>query len=358
MPILDRYLLRECLGASLMSLVVLLGVILALFLAELLGDAAQGQIPAGDLLQLLVLRLPEAGLMVGPLALLTGLLLALGRLVQDHELVVMRIGGLGPERWLGAFGLLALLWAGGLLITAGWLGPVAVEKSAELLERAAREAEIGALRPGQFERLEQGQGRLSIYAARLERASGRIEDIFIHHDGVAGPEIITAAEGRIWTDPASGHRYLSLFRGSQVRHAGEAPGLPMRRLDFERNDLLLPQPRSIRVGDEASRMLLPTLMRADGAPERREWHWRIAPTVAAVLLGLLAAPLALGRPRSGRFASVLLALLVYLAYSNAVHVGLVLMERRDAVTGPGLWPVHGSVAMLVLACWWYTRRRW
>lgn len=356
MPILDRYLFRECLGACLMSLAVLLGVILALFLAELLGDAAQGQVTARDVFLLLILRLPEASLLVGPLALLTGLLLALGRLVQDRELVVMRGGGLSPERWLRVLGLLALLWASGLIAIGGWLGPAAIERSAQVLERAAREAVIGNLRPGHFERLE--QGRLSLYAARLERNDGSLEDVFIHHDGEIGPEIITAAEGRIWIDPDSGLRYLSLFRGSQVRHAGEAPGLPVRRLDFDRNDILLPPPRSIRVGDQAARMRLPDLMRAGGAAERREWHWRLAPSVASILLGLLAAPLALRRPRAGRFSGVLLALLFYLAYSNAIHVGMVLMERRDGLAGPGLWPVHGTVAALVAMLWWYARRRW
>ncbi|HSH27723.1 MAG TPA: LptF/LptG family permease, partial [Wenzhouxiangella sp.] len=136
MLILQRYILRQSILASLLSLAVFLGVVSALFLAELLGEAAQGELPGRSVLLMLGLRLPEAIMLVGPLALLTGLLMTLGRLQEESELVVMRSAGLAYRHLLRPVATVAVLWAGGLLIVSGWLSPMAVERSAALVADA------------------------------------------------------------------------------------------------------------------------------------------------------------------------------------------------------------------------------
>ncbi len=92
--ILPRYLHRQVAISALLTLVVLLGVVSALFLAELLSQATQGLMSGQHLLLLLVLRLPEAFLMVAPLALLMGVLFALGQSSEAGEVTIARASGL------------------------------------------------------------------------------------------------------------------------------------------------------------------------------------------------------------------------------------------------------------------------
>lgn len=355
MLILQRYVVRQGLAASLSSLVVFLGVVSALFLAELLGEAAQGELPGGSVLLMLALRLPEAIMLVGPLALLTGLLMTLGRLQEESELVVIRSGGLPYRRLLRPIIVVALLWSGGLLIVSGWLSPMAVERSGTLLADAARNAMVAGIRPGQFDRL--NQGRTTIYIGGIDRRSDELSDIFIQHMEGESTQLLTAGRGRLWLPGEDEGRYLLLRDGYQVHHASAPLGGGVREMRFARNELRLPTPEDTSVESE-SRSLLPQLWPAETPSERREWHWRLAAPMAGLLLGLLALPLSSRKPRQGRHGSVIAALVLYLVYSNAVHGGLILMEQHDAMHGPGLWPVHGALALLVVALFWRHWRSW
>ncbi|NBD96016.1 MAG: LPS export ABC transporter permease LptF [Gammaproteobacteria bacterium] len=355
MLILQRYILKQGLLASLLSLLVFLGVVSALFLAELLGEAAQGELPGGSVLLMLGLRLPEAIMLVGPLALLTGLLMTLGRLQEESELVVMRSGGLPYRRLLRPVVAVAALWAGGLLVVSGWLSPMAVERSATLLADAARNAMVAGLRSGQFNRL--NQGHTTVYVGGIDRRSDELSDIFIQHLEDGSAQVLTASRGRLWQPGDDEGRYLLLTDGYQVQHAARPLGGPMREMRFARNELKLPAPEDPSDESESS-YRLPALWPPASPAERREWHWRLAAPLAGLMLGLLALPLSSRKPRQGRHGSVITALILYLVYSNAVHGGLIVMEQHDAMRGPGLWPVHGALAALVAILFWRHWRAW
>ena len=356
MLILNRYLLRESLLASLMSLAVFLGVIAALFLAELLGEAAQGQLPAISALLILLLRLPEATIMVGPLALLTGLLLSLGRLHEQSEMTVMRTSGSGFGRAFAPVLLLIVGWAVALMGVAGWAVPMAVERSSAVMAAAARQALVAGLQPGRFEHFH--GGRLTVYIGSFADSDGGLSQILIQHADPDQPELITASAGRLWIDPADGARYLSLLDGQQLRHGPDPLAAPLSELKFARNDIRLPgSDASDHPAPEMTARLF-SLMHPSSPDQRRELHWRLAPSIAALILGILAIPLSCRLPRQGRWGSIVLALGLYLFYSNAIQAGLVMMTQRSVMTGPGLWPIHAMVALAAASLWLRQRKRW
>ncbi len=354
--ILQRYLLREATTASILSLLVFVGVMLALFLAELLGDAAQGQLPSASVLLLLALRLPEAMLLVGPLALMVGLLMALGRLGESSETVVMRSSGTGFGRALTPILILVIAWSLGLLAVSGWLAPVAVERTNALMADAARHALVAGIQSGQFDSMD--GGRLTLYVGEVDRDSGDLREVFVHYLEQTEAEMLTANRGRLWIDPADQLPYLTLYDGYQIRHDVRFESAERREMVFARNDIRLPVPEAA-IGSEGEIAAVLTDLWPPGTPARfREWHWRLASPVAALLLGLLAMPLAQRPPRQGRFGLIVLALGLYLFYTNAIHAGLIFIERRELALGPGLWPLHALIGVFMgslLARQW---RRW
>ena len=356
MLILHRYLLRESLLASLSSLAVFLGVISALFLAELLGEAAQGELPAASVVLLLVLRMPEAIMMVGPLALLIGLLLALGRMHEQSEMTVVRVAGAGFAQCFAPVLALVGAWSALLLVVASWLMPYALERSGELMAAAARQAVVAGLQPGQFERFD--AGRLTVYVGGFATEEGELTEILVKHADPERPELITAASGRMWIDPADGSRYLSLIEGHQIRHGPDPTTAPLQELHFARNDIRLPMPERAQGLDPEMTARLPALRQPPSPDHRRELQWRLAPSLAALVLGVLAVPLSYRSPRQGRWGSLVLALGLYLVYSNAIQGGLVMMEQRSAMSGPGLWPIHAALALAAGLLWLRQGRRW
>lgn len=351
--ILPRYLYRQTLVIALMTLLVLMGVVLALFLAELLSQAAQGQVIGASVLALLVLKLPEALLMVAPLALLVGILLALGQAAERSEVIIARASGVSYVVCFAPLVGLALMWSLAVVFIGGWVAPWAMQQTQSVLERGAEQALLASLQPGQFDRFD--QGRVTVYIASIDANQGELTEVFLQHAANGSEEVVSAPKGRLWHDPADQSRYLSLQDGHQLHRSVEGEWMRVR---FASNDVRLPAAAESEVSETEMGMTLAELTPANTPLERREWHWRVASPMGSLLLGLLAIPLAWRSPRSGRFGSVVLAMVVYLIYSNCVHVGLVWMEDANSLIGPGLWPIHASLALLVAGLWLWRWRQW
>jgi lipopolysaccharide export system permease protein len=114
-------------------------------------------------------------------------------------------------------------------------------------------------------------------------------------------------------------------------------GIPVRLPDLKS--------KKEKQGQKSTRALL----ESDVAADRSELAWRIAVPVMALVLTLLAVPLARLRPREGRFARVGLAVLAYFLYSNLVSTVRVWIEKDAPGGALGLWWVH--LLPVVLAGW-------
>ncbi|MEX2497508.1 MAG: LPS export ABC transporter permease LptF [Wenzhouxiangellaceae bacterium] len=354
---LAGYIRREALGVCLMTLAVLMAISVVLFLAELLGDLADGELLLSTLLELLLLRMPEALLLTAPLALVIGLLMSLGELAQGEEFSVMRSAGLKPRKLLRVILGLALAWAGGLVLVSGWLAPWAEQRSMRIAERMADDLLLASIRPGQFQTL--GGGKLTVYVRTADLDAGRLRGLFVHFVGDGQVEVIAAESGRITRRPDSGARVLSLRDGVHIGHQDQGGGLPMRRIEFERNDIQLPIMADDDPDNPERRRYLPALLEDGSASARLELQRRLMPAIIGLVLALFALPITLTGARGNRFGVVLIAVVIYLVYSNTTSMVLVRMASGTGTGAwPGTWPLHAlalALAMIPLAAWW---RRW
>jgi lipopolysaccharide export system permease protein len=347
-----RYLRRQALGASAMTLAVLIAISLVLFLGELLGDVAEGRALVSTLFELLMLRVPEAVLLTAPLALAVGLLMSFGELAQGEEFSVMRAAGMRPGRIVRVVSGVTLTWAAGLLVVGGWVAPWAEQRSSTMTERMADELLLAGLQPGQFQSM--AGGRMSIYVRAVDAQSERLEDVFVHFDDGARIETVTARSGQLFTHPDTGRRVLALRDGMHIGHADTPDALPMRRIEFERNDLELPVIAERGGGDRLAALDPLSLVTADTAGRRLELERRALPAISCLVLALLVLPITLSGSRGRRFGSVLLVIVFYLLYTNTANLAL----ARMPPDGIGLWPVHAAalaIAAVPLVWWW---RRW
>src|SRR5699024_3143063 len=161
--------------------------------------------------------------------------------------------GLTYRRLFRPVATAAVFWAGGLLIVTGWLSPMAVERSAGLLADAARTAMVAGLRPGQFDRL--NQGRTTVYVGGVERRSGELSDVFIQHTEDDSVQLLTASHGQLWLPGEDEERYLLLRDGRQVQHAVDLLDGSIQEIRFGRNELRLPAPKDISIDSESRHRL-------------------------------------------------------------------------------------------------------
>ena len=68
--------------------------------------------------------------------------------------------------------------------------------------------------------------------------------------------------------------------------------------------------------------------------------WRIGLPVSALVLACLAIPLSAVNPRTGRFFNVLVAVFVYMIYSNLISIFQAWVAKGTLKPMVGMWAVH------------------
>ena len=353
LSILSRYILREWFLAFAGITIVLFLVVLAVFFGDILGDVADGEIPAGLLFGQLGLRAPEALNLILPLSAMLAVMVGLGRMYRDQEMVVMQSGGFSRRALLKPLLMLLVPVAAVLLVFSLYLNPLAQRTAETQLMEAYESAAVWGLKPGRFQVLNGGD--LVVYAAEVNDEGADIRQLFVYQQTEELDEIWTATEGRYWFDEQADARYLSLRDGFKV---DVVPGqLDLRMLQYDENDLILPPPESRQEAeeDQLSRLPVTDLVRRDTTAAAGELQWRLAPALAALVLGVLAIPLSHSAPRENPFCRVLLGLLTFAVYSNLLSVGRVWVSDGTLPGGLGLWWLHAAV--LVFAVYWLRQQQ-
>lgn len=345
MPRIDRYVLRELLGAFFASVVVLVLVSLSGIVADLLGKITRGKVPAGLLLSQLGLRGLDVLPLLLPLALFLGVLLAYGRLYRDSEMAVLAAAGLGIRRLARPLLWIALPVALLVGLTSLWLAPAALSTSKAMIDAANRSLLVAGLEPGRFVEI---PGRQSVvYLAEMDPDGSRFRRLFVHSEKDGRIDVVTAAAGELYQESQGEERYLSLTDGFRVE--GELGKDAFRIMRFGRNDIRVPDSEQSEGGREAERVPTLALWSSEEIDERAELHWRLGMPIAAMVLALLALPLARTPPRGARYGRLLVALLAYVVYLNLLALGRAWIADASLPAWLGLWWVH--LPALAIALW-------
>lgn len=153
MRLLDRHVLTETAVAGGAATAAFVFVMVAgNVLNQVSGAIASGRVSGWEGLELIALLIPGVLPYALPLGLLTGVLLAFGRMGSQQELTAMKAGGLG----LGRIARPALLLAAALALLSAWLNlevaPDANTEYRRLLVGSAKDNPASVIVPGQLNR--------------------------------------------------------------------------------------------------------------------------------------------------------------------------------------------------------------
>jgi lipopolysaccharide export system permease protein len=343
--IVDRYLVRELLGSFFAVGAVLFVILLGGTLAGTLDRVARGKIPATLLISQIGLRSVEFLPVMLPLAVFLAVLLAYGRLYRDSEMAVLSASGLTTRGLLRPVAWVALPLVGVLVAVAFWLGPAALRLSDAMIDSASRSLLVVGLEAGRFVELPGGQG--VVYVGSMAADGTRFQRLFVANEKERRVDITTAERGELYQDRDNAERYLALHDGFRVE--GELGKPDFRTMRFDRNDIRLPdaQEDSDRA---ATRRSSPFALLAARTPaDLAELHWRLGLPLSALVLAVLAVPLARAQPREPRYGKALVAVLAYVVYSNLLALGRVWLADGTLPPSLGLWWVHaGGLAIALI----------
>lgn len=319
---IHRYITREIITPSLLSLVIFTCVLLMGRIPRITEMIIGQGVPAGEMLGLFLTLLPSFLTITLPLAFLLGILLAFGRLSADSEFIALKASGIGLYGLLRPVLILAVICA----LLTGWV-TLSVEPASKALFRsrvyqlAASSLNLSIV-PGVFN--DQIEG-IVLYAAGKDEKRGTMRNLFIsdERDGVT-PATITAQEGRIISDPEQERHVIRLYRGQIHRAPAASDRATYQTISFNHYDINLARPeaaaaqRRSKDSEMSWQQLQQALANADRGSARTallaEKHQRIVIAFAPLVLVLVGVPLGLQSQRSGKGAGFALALVVFLAY--------------------------------------------
>ncbi|GAB6194980.1 LPS export ABC transporter permease LptF [Lysobacter xanthus] len=345
----DRYLLSEFVQATLATTLILLMVAFGAVFADVLRNIAEGRFPADMLLPQLGLLFLNWLPIILPLALMLGLMLAVGRLYRDSEMPVLASVGIGPGRLLRPVLGLVLPVALVIGLCSLWLAPWAERVSKEMVNAATRNLLVAGLEPGRFTPI--GNGGV-VFVTRMSTDGTRFERVFIYRQKNDRLDVTTANAGHLEVDD-DGHRFLVLDDGFEVEGPRSGATRDYRLMRYRRNEAQMPTARG-RYDPDDPRLLSTLKLMGDARPAAKaELHSRIAPPFLALAFALLAVPLSRSSPRDGRFGRIVLGFLVYLVGTMLSLQSVNLISSGKIPAALGQWWL--IVPLLAVAIWLYRR---
>lgn len=359
--IIDRYVVREVVPPFLIALLVFTFVLIIPFIIEMAEVLIAKGVPGGTILQLAATLLPGVLGLTIPMALLIGLLVGLGRLSADREVVVMMACGISPYRMLQPIAVLAVV-AWGLTSWMMLKGmPDGNQAYREMTQEIAMNRAEGEVRPRVFF---EDFPNLVLYVRDVPMdGRGWIDVMAADATNPSAPVVYLARRGRMVIDRAAETIHMVLEEGTRHTTQLEEPAA-YEVLRFDRTIVAL-DPSSVfpRTGPQRGEREMPVedlaaqaaLLEAQGASPHNpimEIHKKFSVPVACFVFALLGLALGASNRKDGKLAAFVLGIAVIFAYYVIMFTGEALVKGFWIAPWVAMWAPNillGAAGVFLLA---------
>ncbi|MBS1187647.1 MAG: putative rane protein [Burkholderiaceae bacterium] len=343
--IFKRALQRELISTAGGVFMTLFTITITIMLIRILGQAAGGRVDSRDVVALIGFAVLNYLSIIVILTGFVSVLLVITRSYQDSEMVVWFASGVSLTRWIRpvlTFGMPLVLTT---CVLSFFVTPWANRQSAEFRERFEKRDDVSKVTPGKFQ--ESANGNRVFFVEGVSGDLTKMKNVFVNSMTGGRTGVVVANEGAITTD-AQGDRLLVLENG--MRYESIDGQADFRIMDFERYSIVVQAKSKAILGDTSARALPTGVLLASGNNlSMSEILWRVALPCMSLLLMLLAIPLSFVNPRVGRSTNLIIALLLFVTYSNVTSYFQASVARGRASFATSWWPVHLFVALVTIA---------
>jgi len=336
---------RELTATAVGLFVVLLAILFTNLVLRLLARAAGGVVAPEGILALLGFNALFYFNILLSVTVFVTVLLTLSRWYRDSEMIVWFSSGQGltsclrPILWFGAPFYVAIL------VLSLYLSPWAEQRKLEYERQLESRDEISLLTPGLFREFR--RANLVVFVDSINTFDGTIRNVFLHSVDENRDSATVARSGTLKV-AANGDRFVVLNEGR--RYEGKPGTADYRVVEFESLGRRI-EPAELRAIPTSTKAI-PTaaLIAVDGPVERAELFWRLSVPISALVLTLLAVPMAYVNPRVGRSFNMIGAAFLYMLYSNCLNIVQSFIAQGKLGFVPGLLLPHAiaiGVALLL-----------
>jgi lipopolysaccharide export system permease protein len=344
----DSTVRKELARSFAATLVVILTIVITMMLIRTLGQAAGGSVSPQDVVLLLgYSALGHLPTMLS-LSLFIAIVVSLGRMYRDSEMVIWFAAGVGLSRFVRPVTWMALpvLVVVALMLLMVW--PWVNQQSTELRDRYQQRSDLSRVAPGVFQT--SGDGRRVFFVERESADGVNARNVFVLTQQRNVESVTTARSGRL--ENQGDDRFLVLESGQ--RNETDGNNGERTQSSFEAYRVLAdeqrvrkaqtPPPRAMRTVD---------LVREPEARNQGELAWRFGLLLAACNLLLLGIGLSAANPRRASNWNLVFALLAFVVYFNLVNLSQNWVAGGRIGMGAAMLTLHGGAFGLALALLWW-----
>lgn len=379
--IIDRYLVRQVVMPCALVAAVLLIIFVGYSLSRFLTQADAGLLNTEEVVSLTLLKVLIALEVLLPIALFFGLMLGLGKLHNDSEIVAMHAGGISESRMIRPVAALAVALALAIAFLSIYVRPWAYARTYGMLAVAEASSDIDRIKAAQFyltrttglsasdadpgpagtspDSADTGDSQPGIPAALedglqpgeerdraifIEKISPdqALDNIFIRTRVGDELQVISAQTGKLIERPQSRYHLLELDNARIFKRVDDGPDL-FARFDHFTMNVANKQPEAPAYKSKS--VASGKLVSSRNPKDRAEYQWRLSTPITTLLLALLAVPLSRSRPRHGRYARLLLAFVIYAGYYNVIGISRTWVEQQKVAS---IWWAPTLLALVVI----------
>ncbi len=345
--VISKYILREISIPFFMILFILTFVLLMGRILQLMDLMINKGINFADIAKLVLYLMPSFFMITIPVSLLISILMGLGRLSRDNEMVVLKSSGLSlyqlmpPVAFASLCAFLITAMTGFFLIPYGNLATRNL-----LFDIAKQKASIGIK-----ERIFNDDfAGLVLYAEEIPPHGDYMKGVFICDNRMLKePATIIAKKGYLISNPKSMRVTLRLKDGSI--HTTNEDLTTYKKIDFGSYDINLDLSESIGgknnpITKDSREMSLPELIRKSRIPGLKktvlkdliiEIHKKFTIPFACIIFGIIGVPLGISKHRSGKSRGFVIGLIVIMIYYIIQLGGEALGETSTLSPATGTW---------------------
>jgi LPS export ABC transporter permease LptF/LPS export ABC transporter permease LptG len=352
MRILDRYIVREVFRHAFLGLAVFTFVFFVPQLVRLMALFVRHTGSGLQIFELFLCIFPGVFTFTLPMAVLIGVLLGLGRMSADSEIIALTALGIGRRRILFPVGVLAVTGVILTLCMTLWLGPKAVYRYRTLETDLATSQISFAVQPRVFD---ERFPKLVLYVNDVSASGAHWHGVFLAEaGGESGSQLTLAEDAIVVAEPKEGKLELHLRGGTTHEFSREDPDhysvtafgqsdWPIEVTGLGENS----EPHQVSNAERSLGQLLHATG-PDWREARVELHHRLAFPAACLAFALLAVPLGSQPRRGGRAAGSLLAVILIASYYLLTVIGTGLARQGALTPAVGIWAANILLAVLAL----------
>ena len=285
------------------------------------------------------------------LSLFLSIIITISQLYKNSEAVVMNSIGLGDREFMNLIKPINFFTFIVIFYLTIFAVPWAKQQKSYAEDKTVNASEFSFITEGKFESFKNGEIVFYASESKVNDIVGEqnMEEIFIYALDNESPVIVLASEAKKYTDAQNDSIYLRLKDGT--RYEGLPGSENINILNFEKYDLEIVSgdvQKSISSFSEIEEKNTIDLLREGGPKANAEIQWRISQPISVLILSIFGVFLGKTSPRTGKGINLIIGIVVFMLYNNALLVAKSAIENDQLSPLIGMWSIHLLLLLILI----------